>query len=33
MVFGLFNRLDGNQERLAQVIAGLKQESEAVPAD
>ena len=28
-VFGLFNRLDGNQERMAQVIAGLKAESEA----
>lgn len=29
-IFGLFNKLDGNTERIAQVIAGLKSESEAL---
>jgi mannose-6-phosphate isomerase class I len=29
-VYGLFNRLEANQERLAQVINGLREESEAL---
>ena len=33
MVSGLFNHLDNNQERLCEVIAGLKAESEAVAAE
>ena len=29
-VYGLFNSLEGNQERLVQVINGLREESEAL---